>query len=142
MGDFARMHAHYVLRKNIDLPFQLKRVCLSCALHRLNQNRGADISQLYFPIDTEWHFLFECIATSNARVTYQNTLEELFSQFSLPWDPSLDSLVVHVLHAIDFPGLQLLFMKCISVSFSLRYKALSRISPSVLRSALGVDLAG
>ena len=33
-------------------------------------------------------------------------------------------------------------MKCISVSFSLRYKALSRISPSVLRSALGVDSTG
>ena len=94
---------------------------------------------MHFPIDTEWHFLFECIATSSARVAYQKALEEHFSQFSLPWDPSLDSLVVHVLHAIDFPSLQLLFMKCISVSFSLRYKAMSRISPSVLRSALSVD---
>jgi hypothetical protein len=138
MGDFARMHAHHALRKKLVLPLRLRRTCLFCTLHRLNLHSGVDINQLSSPVDTEWHFLFECVTTAPARVAYQNALEEQFSQFSLPWAPSLDSLVVHTLHAIDFPGILQLFMKCISVSFSLRHKAMSRISPSALRSAFGV----
>ena len=132
-GDFARVHAHFVLRKEhrICFPERLKRACLLCAVEATNVNAGTAI-----PLDSEWHMVFGCTATASALATYRATIYEEFSEVFLPWEPTVGTLASHVLCGRQFPDLLPAFMKCVSSSFSLRFKALSRISPSRVRELL------
>ena len=81
--------------------------------------------------------VFECKATASALVTYRATITEEFHGVPLFWGSSVESLASHVMRGREFPDLLHLFMKCVSSSFSLRYKALSRIPPSRLRELFG-----
>ena len=94
---------------------------------------SAPLSEGHHPLDSEWHFLFECRATLPARVVYRAKILDQFSAHFLPWDPSPASLVAHVMRAREFPDLFRIFAVCVSSSFSLRHKAWSRVSLSNLR---------
>jgi len=135
-GGFARVHAHYDLRynKGIALPETCKRACLLCMLASTTPR-----SEVHHPLDSEWHFLFECPTTLPARTIYRTKVLDQFSAHMLPWDPSLESLVTHVMRAREFPDLLHLFAICVSSSFSLRHKAVSQVSVHSIRSAFSAD---
>jgi hypothetical protein len=135
-GNFGRVTAHYELRKRTRNPVPLqegfKRKCLLCSLHLF---QSAELEEL--PLDSEWHMLFGCGTTSSALHTYKQQAMALFPSRSLPWEPSLESLVVHTLLARAYPDLFRSFLKFISASFSLRHKAWSRVNIATIRSAFG-----
>lgn len=137
---FARVTAHYELRharrrgQLVPLPEYLKHACLLCALKSNSSSRS--LRETPPPADTEWHLLFGCSDAMPARMEYKTYLMEHGATFQYPWGPTLESLVTHTLRSREDPGLLIAFMKCVSKSLSLRHKALSRISTSVLRDTL------
>jgi hypothetical protein len=135
---FARVTAHYELRRAkkrgllVPLPEYLKHACLLCALKPTSQS-PRDYPP---PADTEWHLLFGCDVATPARLEYRAYILEHCANVQFPWGPTLESLVHHTLRSRENPGLLIAFMKCVSKSLSLRHKALSRVSTSVLRDML------
>ena len=65
---------------------------------------------------------------------YRASVSAGFSSFSLPWDPSPEALVVHVLRAREFSDLLPLFLKWVAASLSLRQKALRKLGVSIIRA--------
>jgi hypothetical protein len=138
-GDFARVHAHHFLRArlaadckfDIDFPVELRNVCLVCMC------KGPSVPlNLDWPLDSEWHMLFECCSTSEARFAFRNVTQERFSSLALPWASSVESLVVHILRAREFPDLFLSFLKFVTASMSSQYKAKLRLSDAKIRSKI------
>ena len=130
-GGFARTHAHYELRAKLktQFPVCLKRACLLCA------RKMSPFSVEYpHPLDSEWHMVFECSASQEPRNAYRSIVNAGFSSLLLPWDPSPESLVTHILRAREFPDLLQHLMKCVVDSFSLRKKACNRLSVARIRA--------
>ena len=129
--DFARVHAHYVYRKQYgDFPESLKRACLLCAARNLDRQDA--------PMDSEWHMLFGCPITETAREQYKNFISAEFSQFHLMWDPTVESLSGHIIRIREFPSLFDHFARFLSRCLSARHQALRRLKAEDIRTLLRV----
>ena len=134
MGDFARVHAHHFLRArladdskfDLEFPAELRHSCLVCMC-----KAPICASYMDFPLDTEWHMLFECCSTSAAREAYRNIVIEQFPSLVLPWAPSLETLVAHVLRAREFPDLLTPLMKFVTA-----HKARLELNDARIRSGI------
>jgi len=135
-GGFARVHANFEYRhkKGIALSENDKRACLICLLERMSN--GAPSEPGCNVMDSEWHCIFECGATAQARLTYRTAVVGKFAIWELPWDPTVGSLVSHVHRARESPEFLVHFAKCVATCLTLRHKALHKVSIPALRSAL------
>ena len=80
--------------------------------------------------------LFECCSTSAAREAYRNLVTELFPSLVLPWAPSLETLVAHVLRTREFPDLLIPLMKFVTAATSAAHKARLELNDARIRSGI------
>ncbi len=138
-GDFARVHAHHFLRArlvddskfDIEFPTELRYTCLVCLC-----KAPICASNIVFPLDTEWHMLFQCCSTSVAREAYRKIVNEQFPSLVLPWAPSLETLVAHTLRAREFPDLLISLMKFVTAAMSAAHKARLELTDARIRSGI------
>ena len=138
-GDFARVHAHHFLRArlandskfDIEFPEELRHSCFVCFC-----KVSLRASNTVFPLDSEWHRLFECCSNSAAREAYRKIVIEQFPSMGLPWAPTLETLVVHVLRAREFPDLLFPLMKFVTAATSAAHKARLELTDARIRSGI------
>ena len=138
-GDFARVHAHHFLRArladdsnfDIEFPTELRYSCFACLC-----KAPFCASNNVFPLDSEWHMLFECCSTVAAREVYRKIVIDQFQSLVLPWDSSLETLVAHILRAREFPDLLIPLMKFVTAASSAAHKARLELSDARIRSRI------